>query len=151
MTDDVLLNKATNIERTLARVEEDYAGYERRLDDDVRRLDAIVLNLQRACQAAIDGAMHLVRRHRLGLPQESREAFTILAESGLLDQELTRRMVGMVGFRNIAIHDYQNLSLEILYSILEENLDDLRLFSAFLVSQATGDRGVEGVTADERE
>ena len=37
-------------------------------------------------------------------------------------------MEGMVGFRNIAIHDYQSLNVEILKSILGKNIADLEEF-----------------------
>lgn len=133
MPDDTLLNKAAIIERTLHRIEEEHAGQEHLLETDFRRQDAIILNLQRACQAAIDGAMHMVRIHGLGLPQETRQAFTMLEQAKLLSPDLARALRAMVGFRNIAIHDYQDLSLPILRNILESRLDDLRSFASMLV------------------
>jgi len=68
MVDDILLNKTAIIERCLKRIEEEYVGHEGELESDFTRQDSIVLNLQRACEAAIDAAMHLVRVHRLGVP-----------------------------------------------------------------------------------
>lgn len=59
MADDVLLNKAAIIERCLQRIHEEYSGHESALETDYTRQDAIVLNLQRACEAAIDLAMHV--------------------------------------------------------------------------------------------
>ena len=95
-----------------------------------------MLNLQRACEAAIDLAMHMVRVRRLGLPQESREAFTLLEQAGLLDAKTAERMRAMVGFRNVAVHNYQALSLPILRAILEKHLDDFRTFAATLLRGA---------------
>jgi len=57
--DDVLLNKAGIIERCWRRVADEYAGTPSRLVDQTHQ-DAIILNLERACQAAIDAAMYLV-------------------------------------------------------------------------------------------
>ena len=71
MADDVVLNKTSIIERCLWRVQEEYDGDPANLHDDITEQDAIVLNLQRACQAAIGLAMHLVREHEIGVPQES--------------------------------------------------------------------------------
>jgi len=76
-------------------------------------------------RAAIDVAMHLVRIHRLGIPQETREAFE---RGGLLEEELAARMKKMVGFRNVAVHDYRKLDLEIVRSIVSERLDDFLHF-----------------------
>jgi uncharacterized protein YutE (UPF0331/DUF86 family) len=124
LADDVSINKAATLERCVARVREEYSGNEANLFSDQTRQDAIILNLQRACEAAIDLAMHRVRLHRLGVPQESRDAFSMLAEAGRLDPVLAGRMAKMVGFRNIAVHDYRSLNLGIVKSIVTERLDD---------------------------
>ncbi|MCC5887788.1 MAG: DUF86 domain-containing protein [Gammaproteobacteria bacterium] len=134
MADDVLLNKAAVIERCLHRIAEEYVGHEAELTTDQTRQDAIVLNLLRACEASIDLAMHCVRQRRLGLPQQSRDAFEMLQEAGLIAPELSQRLKAMVGFRNVAIDDYQALSLDILRSILEQRLDDFRTFTRILLT-----------------
>lgn len=123
MPDDVILNKIATIERCLTRVREEYREDSSRLDNQTVE-DAIVLNLQRACEAAIDLAMRVVARDRLGIPQDSRHGFTLLEEAGELSADLAGRMRRMVGFRNIAVHDYTKLSRPILESILRERLGD---------------------------
>jgi len=138
MVDDVLLNKVAIIERCLGRLEQEYRGHEKELETDLTRQDSIILNLQRCCEAAIDLAMHEVRMHRLGLPQESREAFTLLHDAGLIDEALMRRMQAMVGFRNIAVHNYQKLSLDVVRAILDEHLDDFRQFCAAMLELDAG-------------
>lgn len=122
--DDVLVNKAAIIERCIARVREEYAGDDRNLTADQRRQDSIVLNLQRACEAAIDMAMHVVRVRRLGVPQETRDGFVLLRDAGLIDASLAERMMAMVGFRNVAVHDYRLLDLAIVRSIVTQHLGD---------------------------
>lgn len=134
MADDILLNKAAIIERCLKRVREEYTGHEAELESNLTRQDAIVLNLQRACKAAIDLAMHMVRVYRLGLPQESREAFTLLEQAHLLTPGKADRMRAMVGFRNVAVHQYQQLSLPILRAILEKRLSDFDEFTETLLT-----------------
>ncbi len=129
MVDDVALNKAASIERCVRRVREEYGDDPRSLDDQTRQ-DALVLNLQRACEASIDLAMHLVSRFRLGVPQESRDAFALLAQAKMLTPELTSRLMRMVGFRNVAVHDYQKLSLPIVRSIVENRLGDFLEFAS---------------------
>ena len=116
------------IERCLARVGVEYGTDERNLRDNLTRQDSIILNLQRACEASIDLAMALVKAHRLGPPQESRHAFELLQDAGLLDAALAARMARMVGFRNVAVHDYQRLNLDIFKAIVLERLDDVRAF-----------------------
>jgi len=136
VADDVLLAKAQAIERSLGRIASRYQGPESRLETDLDMQDIVVLNLQRACEAAIDGAMRVINKNRLGLPQESREAFTMLEEAGLLDRDLAARLRRMVGFRNVAVHDYQRLDWGIVRSILDHDLPDLRRFGDWLVAAA---------------
>jgi len=109
--DDVVLNKAAIIERTLARVVSEYAGDARNLRENETRQDAIVLNILRTAEAIIDLAMHLVARDKLGIPQSSREAFDLLAGAGVISVDHADALKRMVGFRNIAVHGYQRLSL----------------------------------------
>lgn len=129
MADDVALNKAAIIERCLARVRSVHAGDDANLFDDPTRQDSIVLNLQRACEASIDLAMHIVRKQRLGLPQESREAFDLLEQAELLPPELARAMRAMVGFRNVAVHSYRELDLVIVRAVVHERLGDFEAFT----------------------
>jgi uncharacterized protein YutE (UPF0331/DUF86 family) len=133
MADDVLLNKAAAIERAVRRVREEYAGDDRNLLHDRTRQDAIILNLQRACESSIDAAMHLVRVRRLGVPQETREAFVLLEQAHVLEPQLADRLKKMVGFRNVAVHDYQTLNLEIVRRIVVNHLDDFLAFTQVLL------------------
>lgn len=134
--DDVALNKAAAIERCIRRVREVYADDERNLRDDLTRQDSIIANLQRACEAAIELAMHFVRVQQLGIPQDSREAFDILASAGLFPREQAEKLRRMVGFRNVAVHDYQALNLDIVREIIRTHLDDLRAFAEWAVGRA---------------
>lgn len=131
--DDVVLNKAANIERCLARVSEEHAGDDRNLTNDQTRQDAIILNIQRACEAAIDLAMHVVRREQLGIPQETRDAFSLLRDAKIIDDGGAARLMAMVGFRNVAVHDYQQLNLDIVKAIVARDLADVRAFAQQMV------------------
>lgn len=113
--DDVTLNKAAIIERSIKRLLQEYDA-----DPELAsytHIDALTLNLERACQAAIDLAFHLCMLRKLGMPQTSSDAFRLLQRSGVIEQETARTMIAMVGFRNVAIHEYQVLDMDILRSI----------------------------------
>ena len=129
MPDDVILNKTANIERCLARIHEVYAGKDSNLFENMTSQDSVILNLQRACEASIDLAMHIVRTRKLGIPQESRDAFTLLQTGGVIDQILADRLKRMVGFRNIAVHDYTELNLHVVKTIITERLEDFTAFT----------------------
>ena len=82
--DDVLMNKIAIIERSIRRVNEEFVGSEHQLETNYTKQDSMTLNLLRACEAAIDSAMHIVRVNKLGVPQSSRHAFELLEQAGLL-------------------------------------------------------------------
>ncbi|NLL48422.1 MAG: DUF86 domain-containing protein [Firmicutes bacterium] len=134
MMSDVLLNKVATIERCLRRVKEEYAGDEMSLQNFTKQ-DSIVLNLQRAIEATIDMAMHIVAGEKLGLPQNSRDAFQLLYERNVIDEVMLGRLSAMIGFRNIAVHDYQQINLQILQQIVEHHLEDFTDFIQVIKSK----------------
>ena len=127
MGNDVIYNKIEIIERCLKRINEVYAGNFENLNDYTKQ-DSIILNIQRACEAAIDLAMHIVSEKKLGMPQNSRDAFELLITNQLIDSKLAGKLMAMIGFRNIAVHNYQNLNLDIVREIIEKHLEDFREF-----------------------
>ncbi len=135
MTDDVILNKAATIERCIKRVQEEFLGGRSDWQSNVTRQDAIILNLQRACEAAIDMGARVIRLNSLGLPRASREVFTLLAEGAFIDEKLSETMQNMVGFRNIAVHDYTSLNMTIVEVIIQKHLDDFLAFSSTLIKK----------------
>jgi hypothetical protein len=58
----------------------------------------------RACDTAIDLANMVIRRRKLGVPNESRDAFTTLAREEIIAPALSEGLRRMVGFRNLAVH-----------------------------------------------
>lgn len=134
MADDVLLNKAATVERCVARAREEYAASPD-FATDFTRQDAAVLNIQRACEACLDMGQHLIRRDRLGLPQSARDVFFLLAQAGWMDATLQDTMQRMVGFRNIAVHDYQKLLLPILQRVVTVHLNDFLRFTAAILKK----------------
>ena len=136
MADDVLINKAASIERCVARAREEYLAAGNAFASNYSRQDAAVLNIQRACEAALDMGHHLIRRDKLGMPQSARDVFELLSQAGWITPELAQSLKKMVGFRNIAVHDYQALLLPITVSILTEHLDEFLAFSEAILKRS---------------
>ena len=133
MADDVLLNKAATIERCVIRAREEYAADPATFAQNHSRQDAAILNIQRACEAALDMGQHLIRREKLGIPQSARDVFNLLAQGGWIEVALAESLKRMVGFRNIAVHDYQALQLPITVAIIEKHLDEFLQYSKALL------------------
>lgn len=124
--------KVAVIDRCLARIQE--VRGERRNDllpVDVE--DIASLNLQRAIQAAMDLASHIVAAEAYGTPDSTAGVFALLQQRGVINAELAGRLRRMVGFRNIAVHEYQTVDPAILESILERHLGDLRALGSQVI------------------
>jgi len=128
--DDICLNKAAIIERSIRRLRAEYQANPQL--DNFTHIDAMTLNIERACRAAIDLAMHLIARDRLGMPQTSAESFRLLHQAGYISKEIVGRMTAMTGFRNIAIHEYQVLDMSVLHRIAQTRWRSLVDFCAAL-------------------
>ncbi|SDL41037.1 Uncharacterized conserved protein YutE, UPF0331/DUF86 family [Clostridium cochlearium] len=127
MGNDVIYNKIAIIERSINRINEVYNNNPDNLKDYTKQ-DSIILNIQRACEAAIDLAMHIVSEKKLGIPQNSRDAFEVLNSNNIIDNRLMKNLKSMVGFRNIAVHNYQAVNLSIIQEIIEKHLSDFSRF-----------------------
>lgn len=113
MQNDIIINKTATIERCIYRINEEYNNDPENLKNYTKQ-DSIILNIQRAREACIDIAMHIVSTNKLGVPQTTRQVFDILNEANIIDERLADRLKAMVGFRNIAVYDYQALNLSIV-------------------------------------
>lgn len=124
---DILINKIATIKRCLNRIKDVY-GDGTLFKQDYTQQDSVVLNLQRTCEACIDIANHLNRQHQYGVPQSSRDSFTLLAQNNAVPVALADNLKKMVGLRNIAVHDYQELNLDIVIHVIHNHLSDFQDF-----------------------
>ncbi|MDX1392636.1 MAG: hypothetical protein R3241_09650, partial [Rheinheimera sp.] len=59
LPDDVLLNKVASIERCVLRAQDEYNKDPTTFATNFTRQDAAILNIQRACEAALDMGQYL--------------------------------------------------------------------------------------------
>jgi len=127
--DDVIINKVQSIQRCITRINEEYALVNNNFENQWTHQDAAILNITRACEQSIDLANYLVKKYQLGIPTSSRNSFELLAQKHIISAQLSQKLQNMVGFRNIAIHEYQTLNLAIIVAIIETGLQDLVEFT----------------------
>ncbi|MHC4873343.1 MAG: type VII toxin-antitoxin system HepT family RNase toxin [Planctomycetota bacterium] len=129
MQDDVFLNKKESIERCISQINKYYdEPADKSFAEDIIRQDAIAVNIQRACEQAIDLANHTIKKKKAGLPKSSSESFELLKNADIISSDLTAKLKGMVGFRNILVHQYHELNLDIMVDVIENRLADLLAF-----------------------
>jgi uncharacterized protein YutE (UPF0331/DUF86 family) len=132
MIDDVVLNKTEIVKRCIRRAKEKYAHNPKNLENYTKQ-DSVTLNIQRACEAVIALGIHVIAEKGLGIPQTSRDTFEILQNNKIITPEMSERLKAMIGFRNIAIHNYQRLNLKIIQAIIEKDLKDLLYFTEVIL------------------
>lgn len=139
---DIALAKLASIQRCVRRIRDVTHGDPTRVQEiDIQ--ESVILNLQRAIQAAIDLAAHLIAQQSWGLPDSLKAHFTILVRENVIDAALGKQLEAMVGFRNIAVHDYETIDVDILRRIVAERLTDLERFTA-AVTRFSEERGSSG-------
>lgn len=96
---------------------------------DVDAQDIVSLNLTRAVQRCVDIGAQLLAGSAGAPPQTMAQTFIRLAQEGIISTELAERLRGAVGFRNIAIHEYDEIDWHIVYAIATRNLTDFEDFA----------------------
>ena len=92
---------------------------------DVRERRFIEHTLQLAIQAALDIASHVVADERLGEPETQADLFRVLASNGWLEHGLSERLARMAGMRNVLVHGYTAVDLDLVRDAVENHLGDL--------------------------
>lgn len=126
---DIIVNKIQSIQRCVERAREDYYKNPAGFDTDYTIQDAATLNIIRACEQAIDLANHIIKSRKMGIPTSSAESFDLLQKKNVIDRALSEKLKKMVQFRNVAIHQYKTLDIEIVKSVITRDIDDLVTFA----------------------
>jgi uncharacterized protein YutE (UPF0331/DUF86 family) len=129
---DILTNKIQSIQRCVERAREEHQKAGDGFHADYTHQDSAVLNVTRACEMVIDLANHTIKKEKLGIPTSSAESFYLLARKGIISLELEKKMAAMVGFRNIAVHEYKKLDVDTIVNVIVHGLDDVLEFARIL-------------------
>jgi len=131
------LRMCENIKKYVKRIEEDY---DEEFEDSYTKQDAVILNIQRAIQQTIDLGAYIVKKYKLGIPKSSKEIFEILEKEKIIDKTLSKNLQKMVGFRNLAIHEYTKLKLEVIEYIIKERIFDCLEFQKRIIKNESNDK-----------
>jgi len=129
MDKDVVLNKLESLRRCLQRVQDKTPASAKLLAADHDLQDIIALNLERAIQTSVDIGLHMISDLEVPVPETMAKTFETLKKAGCLDEATADCMAKSVGFRNTAVHAYQEIDWGIVYCIITEHLDDFRDFA----------------------
>ncbi len=128
MDKQVVANKIESLRRCLDRVEQRCPPDLEQLLHDLDAQDVLTLNLSRAVQICVDISLHILTSSSQPMPQTMGEAFTALVDEEVISGDIAEKMQKAVGFRNIAMHEYEKMNWAIVYSIATERLGDFKAF-----------------------
>jgi uncharacterized protein YutE (UPF0331/DUF86 family) len=118
-----LLRLETNV-RELRRFRQRYTLEEIRQEPHLEW--SLRYGLLEAIQIVIDISCHIVSRYNLGVPDSYAACMDLLRRNGFIDEQTYRVLLGMVGLRNILVHEYAEVNIDYLYSILDRTDDFVR-------------------------
>jgi uncharacterized protein YutE (UPF0331/DUF86 family) len=127
---DVLAERASAVERHLARVAHKLPATPAELAPNTDASDAVILHLWQATQIVLDVALGACAQLKLGAPAGYADAFVRLGAAGVIDAVLARRLAGAAGFRDVVAHAYESIDLLRVHSAATNGPADLRAFLA---------------------
>jgi uncharacterized protein YutE (UPF0331/DUF86 family) len=129
MDKDVISSKLESLRRCVQRLKDKTPQSDSILSNDNDLQDIICLNLERAVQVSVDLASHAIASLDLPAPASMGECFELLRQLGLIPDDLASRLKKAVGFRNIAVHSYQEINWKVVYCIITTKLEDFVEFA----------------------
>jgi len=124
----IVENKIESLRKCLLRIEARRPDTLDLLLHDLDAQDILVLNLSRAIQLCVDISVHLLSDLNQEIPDTMGLAFSNLSSAGIISTELSDQLRNAVGFRNIAVQNYQDIDWGIVHSIAHEKLSDFKEF-----------------------
>lgn len=129
MDREVMGQKLESLRRCLQRVADKCPPDPETLKRDPDLQDIIALNLSRAVQLCVDIGAHLVAGMDVPPPDTMGQTFDALARAAIIDENLAVQLKKAVGFRNIAVHNYEEIDWVIVHSIARYHLGDFTEFA----------------------
>ena len=124
----ILDKKIDSILRCLVRIEQRLPASRELFLKDYDAQDVVILNITRAVQLSVDIATHILSTHDQAVPHTMSEAFTQLYRQGIISKLIADKIKKSVGYRNVAVHSYDDINLEITYEIAKDHLQDFKEF-----------------------
>jgi len=124
----VVAQKIESLRRCVQRVAEKTPAEVGQLIQDPDIQDILVLNLSRAVQLCVDIGSHIVSETDETAPATMGDVFVTLSKLGAITATTCEAMRKAVGFRNVAVHNYDAINWEIVFAICKKSLPDFRRY-----------------------
>jgi len=133
MDREVVDQKLESLRRCVARIEAKCPADASVLTTDMDLQDIISLNLSRAVQLSVEIGAHLIAGMEVPPPSTMGQTFDLLAQQGVINAMLASQLKKSVGFRNIAVHNYESVNWLIVHSIVKSHLGEFAQFAQAII------------------
>ena len=86
--------------------------------------------LQEMIEICMDIGKHIIADEGFGFPEDGKAIFRILAEHDVVSTSTADLLIHMVGFRNLIVHLYETIDVDVVYTIWKKKLGDFDRFVA---------------------
>ncbi len=124
----ILTEKTESLRRCLQRIEAKTPDDVAILIADPDLQDILVLNLARAVQLCVDIGSHIISESDVVAPATMGEVFVSLNALGVISDDTCDAMKRAVGFRNVAVHNYEVINWDIVFAICTLSATDFSQF-----------------------
>lgn len=133
----IIEQKIEALRRCIQRIAEKTPPDASHLLHDPDLQDILVLNLTRAVQLCVDIGSHSISTTDEPAPATMGDVFTTLEKLGVISPATSEAMRKAVGFRNVAVHNYEAINWEIVFAICSKFLSDFQRFVAEITIAAS--------------
>ncbi len=132
MDRELIEQKLESLRRCLQRIEEKCPSDPDSLKRDPDLQDIVTLNLTRAVQLCVDLGAHLIVDLNVPPPDTMGQTFDALSLAGVVPEKLAVQLKKAVGFRNIAVHNYEEIDWTIVHRIARHHLSAFAEFAKII-------------------
>jgi len=100
--------------------------------EDFRISGATERYLQVAIECIIDIGNEIISSLQLRRPTRYRDIPHILSEAKIIPKDFAETIASMISFRNLLVHDYAEIDLELVYEFLQKRLQDFETFMKYI-------------------
>jgi uncharacterized protein YutE (UPF0331/DUF86 family) len=128
MNRELINRKLDSLARCIHRIESKRPTECEILLDDIDLQDILAINLERAVQLSVDIGAHILSNFETPPPNTMGDVFSLLVNQSVITPEIGNTLRQAVGFRNLAVHAYEQVDWQRVFNIVHHHMDDFKSF-----------------------
>ncbi len=135
---DIILRKLSELETYYNQLQEFFGITIQNYREEWKTQRIVERTLQIMIESCADIASHIVSDKGMRAPTSYADTFKVLLENHVIDAGLFATMEKMAKFRNIVVHQYEEVDAEIVITILKKHLEDFERFKEAVLAYLKG-------------